>query len=98
MAANRQQLGDNVVTQGIRTGSIDSILARQKEMIWDLVCLLEMEKRLIKATGEPLNPRYLRDHLERRYLDSEDRGVETGFFLHSFESCVLGSGPLPFPC
>ncbi|CAJ1987282.1 carboxypeptidase [Leishmania donovani] len=72
MAAIRQQLGDDVVTQCIRTGHIDPILAKQKEMIWDLGCLLETDELLIKATGEPLNPRHLREHLERRYLRNED--------------------------
>ncbi|KAK7201618.1 carboxypeptidase [Novymonas esmeraldas] len=72
MATIRLQLGDDVVTQCIRTGQIDPILAKQKEMIWDQGCLLETDELLIKATGEPLNARHLREHLERRYLRRED--------------------------
>jgi carboxypeptidase Taq len=72
MATIRQQLGNDVVTQCIRTGHIDPILQKQKEMIWDKGCLYETDELLTKATGEPLNPRHLREHLERRYLRNED--------------------------
>ena len=72
MATIKREIGEDTVDKCIRTGNLEPIFAKQKEKIWDNGCLFETEDLIKKATGEPLNPQYFREYLERRYLRKED--------------------------
>lgn len=72
MASIRQELGDKVVEESIRKGELDAILERQREKIWQHGSVYTTEELLTRATGEPLNPKFFRQHLERRYRDNAD--------------------------
>ncbi|KPA76571.1 putative mitochondrial carboxypeptidase, putative,metallo-peptidase, Clan MA(E), family 32 [Leptomonas pyrrhocoris] len=72
MATIKKELGEDTVDKCIRTGNLEPILSKQKEKIWANGCMLETEDLIKKATGEPLNPKYFREYLERRYLRKED--------------------------
>lgn len=68
MATVRKELGSQVVDDAILSGDLDALFAKQKEKIWDNGCIYTTEELMVKATGEPLNSNYLREHLEARYL------------------------------
>ncbi|KPA81046.1 putative mitochondrial carboxypeptidase [Leptomonas pyrrhocoris] len=68
MASIRKELGDEKVDECLRTGNLGPLLEKQKEKIWDHGCLYETDDLITRATGEKLNPEYLRKHLEARYL------------------------------
>ncbi|KAG5493687.1 hypothetical protein JIQ42_02061 [Leishmania sp. Namibia] len=70
MASIRKELGDVQVDHCLRTGELRPILEKLKEKIWDHGCLYETDDLMTRATGETLNPEYLRRHLEARYLSS----------------------------
>ncbi|KAK7201338.1 carboxypeptidase [Novymonas esmeraldas] len=70
MASIRKELGDDKVDQCLRSGELAPILAKQQEKIWDHGCLYETDDLMTRATGETLNPDYLRRHLEARYLNA----------------------------
>lgn len=72
MATITKELGEDTVNKCIRAGELGPIFARQDEKIWKQGCLYETEELMERATGERLNPKYFREHLERRYLRSED--------------------------
>lgn len=72
MAAIEKELGTACVRDCIRAGDIGPILAKQQEKIWDHGSFYETDELILRATGEPLSPRYFREHLERRYLRGED--------------------------
>jgi carboxypeptidase Taq len=72
MAAIKRELGEDTVRECIRTGNLEPIFAKQKEKIWDSGRLYETDDLVRKATGESLDPKYFREHLERRYLRKED--------------------------
>ncbi|KPI82407.1 metallo-peptidase Clan MA(E) family 32 [Leptomonas seymouri] len=72
MAAIKKELGEDAVDKCIRTGHLEPIFAKQKEKIWASGCMYETEDLIKRATGEPLNTRYFREYLERRYLRRED--------------------------
>ncbi|KAF8292108.1 Metallocarboxypeptidase 1 [Trypanosoma cruzi] len=70
MASIRRDLGNDVVDNCIRKGELGAILEKQREKIWQHGSTYTTEELLTKATGEPLNPRFFREHLERRYRDN----------------------------
>ncbi|KPA81043.1 putative mitochondrial carboxypeptidase, putative,metallo-peptidase, Clan MA(E), family 32 [Leptomonas pyrrhocoris] len=72
MAAIKREIGENTVNDAIRTGQLKPILEKQKEKIWDHGCRYLTDELIRKATGEPLNPQYFKDYIERRYLRGED--------------------------
>ncbi|KAL7695424.1 Carboxypeptidase [Lotmaria passim] len=72
MASIKREIGEDVVNDAIRTGQLGPILAKQKEKIWDHGCRYVTNDLIRKATGEPLNPQYFKDYIERRYLRGED--------------------------
>ncbi|CBH17157.1 carboxypeptidase, putative [Trypanosoma equiperdum] len=65
----RRELGENVVEDCLMKADLDVIFAKQKEKIWRHGSSLLTEELIKQATGEPLNPQYHREHLERRYRD-----------------------------
>lgn len=64
----KKELGAEKVSAAIASGNIDELLQKQKEKIWDNGSMYPTEELMIKATGEPLSAKYLRQHLEQRYL------------------------------
>lgn len=68
MATIEKELGPEAVATALRTGDLTPILAKQREKIWQHGSSLLTDELMIKATGETLNPDFLRRHLERRYL------------------------------
>lgn len=72
MATIKKEIGEDTVDKCIRTGNMEPIFAKQKEKIWDNGCMYETEDLIKKATGEPLDTKYFREYLERRYLRKED--------------------------
>nr|CCC52770.1 putative carboxypeptidase [Trypanosoma vivax Y486] len=68
----RRDLGENVRDVCIRCGNLEKILAKQNEKIWQHGSALLTDELIQQATGEPLNPKYYRQHLERRYRDDLD--------------------------
>lgn len=72
MATIKREIGEDTVNDAIRTGQLKPILDKQKEKIWDHGCLYLTDELIRKATGEPLNPQYFKDYIERRYLRNED--------------------------
>ncbi|KAG5495229.1 hypothetical protein JKF63_02284 [Porcisia hertigi] len=70
MASIRKELGDATVDRCLRNGELGPILEKQKKKIWDHGSLYETDDLMKRATGETLNPEYLRRHLEARYLRS----------------------------
>ncbi len=65
-AALQRELGD--LDQHIRDGDFAPLTRWLRENIWSQGSLLETDELLKQATGESLNPDWLRRHLERRYL------------------------------
>ena len=65
-AAVRRQLPD--VDTHIGRGEFEPIFHWLKENIWEQGCRYETPELIRKATGEPLNARYFREHLEQRHL------------------------------
>ncbi|CAJ1992254.1 carboxypeptidase [Leishmania donovani] len=70
MASIRKELGDDKVDECLRTGELGPLLEKQQQKIWDHGCLYETDDLMTRATGETLNPEYLRRHLEARYLNA----------------------------
>lgn len=69
MSSIRNEMGDEEVDNCLRTGELGPLLAKQAEKIWDHGCVFETDDLVIRATGEVLNPEFLRKHLEARYLN-----------------------------
>jgi carboxypeptidase Taq len=55
----------------IAAGSLDELFQWLKNNIWSKGSLLSTDELMVAATGEPLNARYFKAHLERRYLSVE---------------------------
>lgn len=54
--------------QSIATGDLRALFNWLQNNIWQHGSRYSTAELMSKATGEPLNPRYFREHLERRYL------------------------------
>ncbi|WP_186370874.1 carboxypeptidase M32 [Yersinia aldovae] len=54
--------------QSIATGDLRTLFNWLQNNIWQHGSRYSTAELMSKATGEPLNPRYFREHLERRYL------------------------------
>lgn len=54
--------------QSIAAGDLRALFNWLKNNIWQHGSRYSTAELMSKATGEPLNPRYFREHLERRYL------------------------------
>ncbi|MGI9276510.1 MAG: carboxypeptidase M32 [Endozoicomonas sp.] len=65
-AAVKRQMPD--VESMIRNGKLAPIFDWLQNNIWEQGCRYETAELVSKATGEPLNARYFREHLEQRYL------------------------------
>ena len=52
----------------IANGNLAPLLNWLQQNIWQHGSRYPTAELITKATGEPLNPRYFRQHLERRYL------------------------------
>lgn len=50
-------------------GDLQPVFDWLQQNIWQHGSLLSTEQLMINASGEPLNPRYFRQHLEQRYLN-----------------------------
>ncbi len=55
----------------IAAGNLSELFRWLKNNIWSKGSLLATDDLMIAATGEPLNARYFKTHLERRYLSAE---------------------------
>jgi carboxypeptidase Taq len=55
----------------IAAGNLGELFQWLKNNIWSKGSLLSTDELMIAATGEPLNARYFKAHLERRYLAGE---------------------------
>jgi carboxypeptidase Taq len=55
----------------IAAGNLQELFQWLKNNIWAQGCLLTTDDLMVAATGEPLNARYFKEHLERRYLSGE---------------------------
>jgi carboxypeptidase Taq len=55
----------------IAAGNLNELFQWLKNNIWSKGSLLATDELMIAATGEPLNARYFKAHLERRYLSAE---------------------------
>jgi carboxypeptidase Taq len=65
-AALRQKLPD--LDARIAAGDLEPVFGWMREHIWSQASFLETPELVRRASGEALNPRHFRDHLERRYL------------------------------
>jgi carboxypeptidase Taq len=54
----------------IAAGNLSELFQWLKDNIWSKGSLLSTDDLMIAATGEPLNARYFKAHLERRYLSA----------------------------
>ena len=52
----------------IRNSDLEPAFNWLKENIWEQGCRYETPELIRRATGEPLNASYFREHLEQRYL------------------------------
>lgn len=64
--ALEQQCGD--LGKLIASGQLHTVFDWLKSNLWQNGCLLEVNALVSQATGETLNPRWFRQHLEQRYL------------------------------
>jgi carboxypeptidase Taq len=55
----------------IAAGNLDVLFQWLKNNMWSKGSLLSTDELMIAATGEPLNARYFKAHLEHRYLAGE---------------------------
>ncbi|MDR7090550.1 carboxypeptidase M32 [Cellvibrio fibrivorans] len=55
----------------IAAGNLSELFQWLKDNIWAKGSLLSTDELMTAATGEPLNARYFKAHLERRYLSAE---------------------------
>ena len=65
MASIRQQLP---VSELVAKGELGPIFAWLADNIWSQASLHSTSELVIRATGQDLNPEYLRQHLQQRYL------------------------------
>jgi carboxypeptidase Taq len=56
------------INQSIEKGDLSQIKSWLKENIWSNASIYSTDKLITKATGETLNPKYFKSHLENRYL------------------------------
>ncbi len=56
--------------QKIEQGELAPLFAWLQENIWSKGSLLSTDELITAATGEPLNARFFKTHLQRRYLDN----------------------------
>ncbi len=52
----------------LATGQLSNIFAWLESSIWSQASVYDTDTLMTRATGEVLNPKYLKAHLERRYL------------------------------
>lgn len=57
-----------LLREKIAAGNLSELFQWLKTNIWSQASLLSTDELMIAATGEPLNARYFKAHLERRYL------------------------------
>lgn len=65
MAAMRKEMD---IEQLISDNKLTPIFHWLKTNIWSKASTLSTDELVIQATGEALNPRYFKEHLEARYL------------------------------
>ncbi len=65
--ALESQCGDDIGTL-IANERLQTVFDWLKSRLWEKGCLLEVNDLVTQATGEKLNPRWFRLHLEQRYL------------------------------
>lgn len=63
--ALERQCGD--IGKLIASGQLSTVFEWLKHNIWQHGALLEIDTLVTQATGEPLNPRWFKQHLEHRY-------------------------------
>lgn len=52
----------------IASGHLSQVFEWLRDNLWSKGCLLDVNTLVTQASGEPLNPRWFRQHLEHRYL------------------------------
>lgn len=73
-AAQEFSAADRAIPQlreKIASGDLEELFQWLNNNIWSQGCLLSTDDLMIAATGEPLNARYFKEHLDRRYLSGE---------------------------
>lgn len=55
----------------IAVGDLHELFQWLHDNIWSKASLLSTDELMVAATGEPLNARHFKEHLERRYLSGE---------------------------
>ena len=56
------------INQSIEKGDLSQVKSWLKENIWNNASIYSTDELITKATGETLNPKYFKAHLENRYL------------------------------
>ncbi|APW65644.1 carboxypeptidase M32 [Poseidonibacter parvus] len=56
------------INDSIANGDLSQIKSWLKENIWSNASIYSTDELMSKATGESLNPKYFKEHLENRYL------------------------------
>jgi carboxypeptidase Taq len=56
------------INESIEKGDLSQIKSWLKENIWSNASIYSTDDLMTKATGETLNPKYFKAHLENRYL------------------------------
>ncbi len=56
------------INESIEKGDLNQIKSWLKENIWSKASIYSTDELMTKATGEALNPKYFKAHLENRYL------------------------------
>lgn len=72
MSSVKRDLSDEVVNRAMRLendgAELRQVTAWLHEKVWSKGSLLTTEEIVVGATGEPLNVKYFKAHLEKRYL------------------------------
>lgn len=66
MAAMRRELPD--LMNQVAKGELAPLRQWLAERVWNKGCFLETDQLVREATGEPLNPKWFKEHLTQRYL------------------------------
>jgi carboxypeptidase Taq len=56
------------INEAIEKGDLSQVKSWLKENIWSQASIYSTDELMLKATGEALNPKYFKTHLENRYL------------------------------
>ncbi|CAA6805503.1 MAG: Thermostable carboxypeptidase 1 (EC [uncultured Campylobacterales bacterium] len=56
------------INESIKKGDLSQTKSWLKENIWSNASIYSTDELMTKATGEALNPKYFKAHLENRYL------------------------------